>query len=301
MEDVYYVAAEDRFQGVNQLQIGGSVIKVDQGELMELFFEREDTGDVQLFVEDVTLKAHKTVITSTSDYFKAMFRCEFVESNDNEVNVPNFSAGLVETFLKFVYTGEIHMTERNFQDVFALANQFQVGSLISLCVRVSTQELDWSNFGQHYADAHDLILQEHFDACHDFLATHFQELLTKRYLLAEIPPEAFLNVIARDDLRVKSEDDLVEIVINWVKLKPDEREPALTHILDQIRLPFVSMRELRRLCDAFDKNSMLKMRTLRRVMTDVMKKDDPTKTKARTYYQTAATPFLNYDGEEEDG
>lgn len=301
MDDVYFVRVEDRFLRMDQSQHGDRPIRVDQRELMELYFERDDTGDVQLFVEGVTLRTHKSVITLISDYFEAMFRCEFVESNDNEVNIPNFEVGLIENFLKFVYTGEIHINEDNFEEVFALANQFQVASLISLCVRISTQELDWSNFGQHYADAHDLVLQEHFDACHDFLAAHFQELLTKRYLLTDIPPEALLNVIARDDLRVKSEDDLVEIVINWVKLKPAEREPALTHILDQIRLPFVSMRELRRLCDAFNKNSMLKMRTLRRVMTDVMKKDDPSKTKARTYYQTAATPFLNYDGEEEGG
>lgn len=301
MEDVYFVAAEDRFGSVQQLAKGDRLTRVEQHELMELFFEREDTGDVQLFVDSVTLKAHKAVLTGTSDYFKAMFRCEFVESSENEVNVPDFEPALVEAFLKYAYTGEMHINEANFQDVFALANQFQVGSLVSLCVRISTQELDWTNFRQHYADAHELQLQEHFDACHDFLARNFQELLTRRHLLADVPAEALLNVIARDDLRVKSEDDLVEIVINWVKVSPAEREPALTYVLDQIRLPFVSMRELRRLCDAFDNNSVLKMRTLRRVMTDVMKKnDDSAKTKARAHYQMAATPFLNYDGEEDE-
>lgn len=299
MEDIYFVPIEDRFNEEQDVHVGGKCIPVEQKELMELFIEREDTGDVQLFVDDSVVKAHRAVLTATSDYFKAMFRCDFVESTENEVNVPDFDLLTIEGFLKFIYTGEVHINEANFQEVFSLANQFQVASLIALCVKISTRDLCWDNFSQHYTDAHELALQEHFDMCHDFLAEHFQDLLRNRPLLRDVPPEAILNVLARDDLFVHSEDDLVEIIINWVKINPSEREPALTHILDQIRLPYVSMRELRRLADSFDRNPVLKMKTLRRVMSE-MHKNDAKRAKARLHYSTAATPFLNYDGEEEN-
>lgn len=299
MDGLYFVPLTERFPDQECLSIGGKQVTVETNELMELFIEKEDSGDVQLIVDDVVVKAHRAVLTATSDYFKAMFRCDFVESNENEVNVPNFDLQTVETFLKFIYTGEVHMNEDNFQDVFSLANQFQVAALISLCIRISTRDLNWTNFSQHYEDAHDFGLQQHFDMCHDFLTANFQDLLKNRSLLRDVAPEAILNVLSRDDLLVQSEDDLVEIVINWVKVDPESREPALTHILDQIRLPFVSMRELRRLGDTFDHNPVLKMKTLRRVMT-AMQKHDVQQTKARLYYKTAATPFLNYDGEDEE-
>lgn len=79
-----------------------------------------DYSDLTLVVEGTRLPAHRLVLASCSDYFRAMLYGGMRESQQNEVVLMDTPLGAFELLLKYIYTGQLKLSG------------LKVGSLLSL-------------------------------------------------------------------------------------------------------------------------------------------------------------------------
>ncbi|XP_077996128.1 kelch-like protein 26 [Glandiceps talaboti] len=107
-----------------------------------------DLTDVVLVAENKKFYSHKAMLSSSSDYFKAMFTGGMKESTSKqpEIELHGVSADGLETVLSFLYTSELNLSHGNFESVLTAASHFQMETALDFCVHYLQSELGVENF-----------------------------------------------------------------------------------------------------------------------------------------------------------
>ena len=78
--------------------------------------------DVEVIVEGESFNAHKAVLASCSDFFKAMFSSGFKESHQNEVSLDIGKADDFRVLLECAYTGKVSLTADTAAGILEMAH-----------------------------------------------------------------------------------------------------------------------------------------------------------------------------------
>ncbi|XP_055934690.1 speckle-type POZ protein-like B [Argiope bruennichi] len=91
-------------------------------------------SDVVLKCGDVSIPAHKNILSVRSPVFEAMFSNPMKESHKNEVSVIDIDETTVRNLLIYIYTGTISdLTDSSAADLLFAADKYQLQDLKTLC------------------------------------------------------------------------------------------------------------------------------------------------------------------------
>lgn len=83
--------------------------------------------DVTLKAANVTFSAHRIVLAGNSPYFRNIFVSENSETCNQELILPNnVRCETVRLMLEYFYTGKLHVSEEDCEDILSLASLLQV-------------------------------------------------------------------------------------------------------------------------------------------------------------------------------
>ncbi|KAF8565218.1 hypothetical protein P879_07256 [Paragonimus westermani] len=220
---------------------------------MNIFRKHGQLCDVVIKVGGREFLAHRVVLAATSDYFDAMFSNGMAESAQLEVELKSISPDVMDALLDYVYTGQVHVTMENVQDLLPAASLVQMEGVKTACSDFLLAEVDASNvLGiRRFAELHNCRKLEKFArnyAAHNFeLVVEYEEFLCLNH-------EELLDLIVREDLHIDCEESVYKAVIRWVYHQVPERAPYLPTLLLNIRLPVMSVRFL---TDVVDKDALI--------------------------------------------
>lgn len=82
-------------------------------------------SDVTLVTSDgETFPAHKIILSAQSPVLAAMFsNKKFIENRDNQVKFENINKEMMESFLDFIYGGDVTLVEKYAVELFEVAHQ----------------------------------------------------------------------------------------------------------------------------------------------------------------------------------
>mmetsp|Transcript_101737 Transcript_101737/g.323278 ORF Transcript_101737/g.323278 Transcript_101737/m.323278 type:complete len:501 (+) Transcript_101737:59-1561(+) len=162
--------------------------------------------DVVVHVEKEEIRAHSSVLAARSPVFKAMWLSSMREQQQKEVVIKDLEPTAVRRMLRFMYVGALDVELESDGEVITLleaAHQYQVASLVELCVARLSAWLTVENAAEYLMIADHAGLARLRRRCLDFISgTHrrvaevqttkaFARLAQKRpHLLAEILAEA---------------------------------------------------------------------------------------------------------------
>lgn len=139
------------------------------------FAELQETGDFSDFtiaVEEEKFQVHKAVFSMQSPVFTTIFKTKMQESQ--QLTISEFSKQAVKEFVDFFYTLK-KPSHDNAKEVFALATEFKVSKLRSICEEIIYENLDQTNaleifsLGQRYNSC--LLKQQASSEIDDFINT----------------------------------------------------------------------------------------------------------------------------------
>jgi len=88
--------------------------------------------DITLVVEDTKFRCHKFLLGAVSRYFHGLFRNHFKDSQSDQLTLTTphgLTSSVCELVVKYIYTEEISLNERNVFDVLLTANYFEIPHL----------------------------------------------------------------------------------------------------------------------------------------------------------------------------
>ncbi|KAK9890689.1 hypothetical protein WA026_012041 [Henosepilachna vigintioctopunctata] len=192
--------------------------------------ERGELIDITLMVQGQPFKAHKVVLSSCSDYFRAMFTDNMLESHSNEIRLNGISAQGFLLVLEYAYTCKITLNLANVQNVLEAASHVQMLTLIETCSNYLETQIDLDNCADIATIAETYSL--------GMLKMEVYRFMNENLLAFSSTSEFYrlthsqLETLLAYDLPVDcSESEVLNIVLNWFYFNS-----ANVQVLDAVRI-----------------------------------------------------------------
>lgn len=196
--------------------------------------EHDNFIDCVLKIKEKEFPCHRLVLAACSPYFRAMFLSDLEESKKREVNLEDVEPEVMGKILHYIYTSEIDITEQNVQDIFAVANMFQIPSIFTVCVSFLQKKLCLSNCLAIFRLGLMLDCPRLAVAARDFLCDRFA-LVTRDDDFYQLSPDELIAIISSDSLNVEKEEIVFETIMKWAAKEKEVRIKALPVVFESIR------------------------------------------------------------------
>ncbi|KPM05331.1 actin-binding protein ipp-like protein [Sarcoptes scabiei] len=163
----------------------------------------------------------------------------FIENANNYIEIKNVnSPEAFETVLNYMYTGEIEIDSKNFQEIVQLSCLFQLSELIKYCKEFLIQNLSTSNCIGYLCLSDFYALNPVPFVAKRFIENNFAEIIREEEFL-ELPANLFKSFLRSENLSINSEYQVLASTIRWIQHKPQERLEFLKEFIDIIRMPTI--------------------------------------------------------------
>jgi hypothetical protein len=99
----------------------------------KLLLEDPSFADVTFNIGGSRIPAHKNILVTRSDYFRAMFCGGMKENKQNEISICNIEQDIFKNVLEFLYTGNVEVNDKNIVPMLTAAEMFQIDDLKAQC------------------------------------------------------------------------------------------------------------------------------------------------------------------------
>ncbi|XP_059158702.1 kelch-like protein 8 [Physella acuta] len=171
--------------------------------------------DFTIKIHNDTITCHKLVLAACSEFFQALFRSGMREITENCVELKDVSYEIFQLILKTLYTGVNVLTLDNFIHVWRAVHMLQINFMIKMCERFANNAITMDNWENIYVTAKLFGSTFVLDKLQSFMLRNFEKISISATFL-QLPFIEVCELIKSQDLRVSSEDIVLESVIRWV-------------------------------------------------------------------------------------
>ncbi|XP_010119911.1 PREDICTED: kelch-like protein 18, partial [Chlamydotis macqueenii] len=187
-------------------------------------------------VGDHKFSAHRIVLAASIPYFHAMFTNDMMECKQDEIVMQGMDPSALEALINFAYNGHLAIDQQNVQSLLMGASFLQLQNIKDACCTFLRERLHPKNCLGVRQFAETMMCAVLYDAANSFIHQHFVEVSMSEEFLA-LPFEDVLELVSRDELNVKSEEEVFEAALAWIRYDREQRESFLPELLSKIRLP----------------------------------------------------------------
>lgn len=212
-----------------------------QDGLKELLNENKFV-DCILKVGERSLPCHRLILAACSPYFRELCFGEDGESKSDstkqEVLLDDVDPTVMEMVVNYLYSADIDINDDNVQDVFAVANRFQIPSIFTVCANYLIKQLSMGNCLAIYRMGLVLNCPRLAVAARDYIADRFESLSKENDFLDMAAHELFA-IIGVDSLNVEKEEKVFETVMRWVRKDKEHRLKTLSDAFNYVRFRLI--------------------------------------------------------------
>ncbi len=167
------------------------------------------------------------------------------ESRQDVVTLREVDPSAIDLLIKFVYTGQVEVSEGNVQSLLPAATLLQLTEVQDSCCDFLRTQLDPGNcLGiMDFADLHSC--QELLQEAQKYARKHFPEVKQSEEF-TQLKAASVAELISSNELGVLSEEDVFEAVILWVKHDPENRVEYLPQLIEHVRYELLSSNFVRK-------------------------------------------------------
>ena len=202
---------------------------------------KESFFDVTVSVKDKEFKAHRLVLAAASPFFLSLLVSDMREGKEQfiRIELEEATGSVVEEVLKYIYTGNVAVTEETAHDLVAAADYLLLPGLKTLACDVLEENITIENciFNYYFADKYQCL--ELTRESRGFINSNFSSVMkTDDFLKLDI--EQVMKWVSSDCVTVGSEEEIFKGIVQWVSHKKSERENNFAELLRQVRLKSMS-------------------------------------------------------------
>lgn len=207
---------------------------------MNDFRESEVLCDVTICVEGQTFHAHRTILAASSPYFKALFSNNMKENSESKpIVLTDIDAGNMDCLLKYIYTGEIELTQENIRPIISAANYLLIQSLKDRCTKFLQKMLTPTNCLSIENTA------ERFDC--EWLKTTTTNYIRENFIaiaatdeFKDLSLDRLTQLVSSDETKVEREEQIFEAIMKWVTHNVENRKQHFKDLILHVRFPLMS-------------------------------------------------------------
>ncbi|XP_065203292.1 speckle-type POZ protein B-like isoform X4 [Planococcus citri] len=111
----------------------------------EKLFNDDDCSDVVIDVNGKSFPAHKVILAARSPVFKAMFKNNLMENQQNRVEIKDADENVFQEVLRYIYTGKVENLNDIALELMLIAEKYDLAQLKGMCLKVLGSLLSVNN------------------------------------------------------------------------------------------------------------------------------------------------------------
>ncbi|EME31768.1 ubiquitin-protein ligase isoform 1 [Galdieria sulphuraria] len=227
-----------------------NLIISDSDEMSHIRKEEDELHlDRNAVQQPAMIPAHRIILACRSSYFQNMFSNGMRETFDDNVKLKDTNRISVERMLKIIYfdrLDDIEMNEESHFDSFQLhyydlrtGDMFYNMELVRIAAIGLKKLVDKWNAGILANLSLKYRIYDLFQTASSFICSHFVEIMEQNDSLLDLEEECLLSILSRIDLICRSEDDVLSLVLKWLK-QNSTNDKITKDVFSMIRWPFIS-------------------------------------------------------------
>ncbi|KAJ0054974.1 hypothetical protein NL108_008689 [Boleophthalmus pectinirostris] len=193
--------------------------------------------DVLLCSEEQEFPCHRSVLVSSSPYFRAMFCSNFLESSQARVNLQGISSSVLSGIVDYVYTGCITITMENVLPVMQAASMLHYVGLFEACSLFLQEQLSPENCLSMIRLSEILHCESLKECAKEMAVRSFSDVAASEDFCELSLPE--LMSYLEDDRLCAEEEQVFETLLAWIHHDPFSRRGAIHDLFKRVRLRFI--------------------------------------------------------------
>lgn len=188
-------------------------------------------SDISLVVGENRYPAHRVILSASSEVFQCMLlNPQYKEANESVIHLVEDpqSCRVFPQFLKYLYTGQVRISIESAMPLLSLADKYNIKDLILLCRDYMTKNvalagsrgflISWLQYTLSFS-YHAMLTSE----LKNFLRLNI-EIVGYSKDFDCIDPNNLVVLLMQNDLVVKNEAALFDIVERWLMIKREQIE-----------------------------------------------------------------------------
>uniref|UniRef100_A0A0A9ZET0 Kelch-like protein diablo n=1 Tax=Lygus hesperus TaxID=30085 RepID=A0A0A9ZET0_LYGHE len=190
--------------------------------------------DITLIAQGETFQAHKVVLASCSDYFRAMFTDAMKEARQSEICLNGVSAAGMRLLLEYAYTSRLALNLANVQDVLSAASHIQLVAVVEACSNYLQSQLDLDNCVDIATISETYSLKQLRTIVYRYMCSHLVEF-SRSAEFSRLHPQQLEHLLACDFPVDCPEIEVLEITLRWLECAPLDSHSKLMWINRLVR------------------------------------------------------------------
>ena len=203
------------------------------------FRQKNMFTDSEIICEDSVFPIHKCVLSAGCEYFRALYQFyQVVKKEDNKIifDSKDDKAYLVKMMLDYIYTKQVNINYENILPLLKIADYYGIEGLVKECIDFLADNISVDNCVsmRHLAI---LYQRRYLLFLADSFIKHNFELISKvSEEFNNLRPYELCRFLKSDELNVKNEEVVFEILMKWIDHDLDNRKGSLKDTLGQVRM-----------------------------------------------------------------
>ncbi|XP_025197475.1 kelch-like protein 10 [Melanaphis sacchari] len=182
-----------------------------------------------------TFPIHRSVLSGSSDYFRILFTTTLHEEDYTKINLKSIESTTMELILQYIYMRQIDINYNNVMDIMRTADYLCIDGLVQLCHEFVIECLGPDNCVTLLQFAEYYYFEALTNAAYKYIIKEFMTIFEQGDELMKLRQEEFNLIIEDNQLNVKREEFVWDVVLKWVDRDPENRKNDLLFLLPKVR------------------------------------------------------------------
>lgn len=162
------------------------------------------------------IPAHRMILYTANDYFKAMFATGSNTSGQSEILIGSVGGAVLQKLIEYCYGKKISVDSANVNEMIKAATILRFARVQAKCVQAYSKNLGVSNC-LGIREVADLLNMGHLkEMAHHFALDHFVEV-SKFDEFHQLSVGHLAPLLKHDEINVAKEEKIFDALIGWIK------------------------------------------------------------------------------------
>lgn len=209
-------------------------------QAMQALFELKESNqlcDATIVLDDGSeIPVHRAILCACSPYFRALFTTTLHNREKNRVHLPGVNTEMLQKLLGYIYLRKLDINDNNVYPLLITADYLSILGVLDMCCKYLERTLTPKNCIGVL-----IFARNHF--CHDlakntwkYIMKNFTQIASQSDEILSLSLQELQEIINADDLNVKSEETVWEIILRWINYDADNRKKHIVALMKCIRL-----------------------------------------------------------------
>ncbi|XP_043590171.1 kelch-like protein 10 isoform X1 [Bombus pyrosoma] len=216
---------------------GGRCMSTQAMQSLYDFRQNNLLCDAVLRLEDGgVFPIHRAILSACSPYFRTLFTTTLHSREKTDVLLPGVSSNMMNLLLEYAYLRSINVNNENVCQLLVTADYLNILGVLDFCCEYLKQNLAPENCISIMRFAREHFCKGLENSAYRYVMRHFVQVAQRSEEILHLPIEELTALIGADELNVKSEDTVWELVLKWIDYDPQSRKEFIVDLMKNIRL-----------------------------------------------------------------